>query len=469
MLNEEPVFLPVAASAAPVSRRWETIAAALREDIVQGLFAPGSRLPNEAALAERFQVNRHTLRQAMQSLAREGFVQVRHGSGTFVRELVLDYALQRRTRMSENLAEAGEQGRRELLSHRQCPAGSRWAGGLHINPHAQVLQMRTRALVRGRPVSLSTAAYPLPRLNGMAEAFTRLASITAALAELGVADYTRARSVISSRLPSQEEADALARPVTQPVLVVDYSNVDAARLDGQAGWLGAGVNAGPASLVRYAVYWVPEPAHALAQMGEQWLSQDPAEAPIAEPALYGCHATLKPPFRLAAGCHEADVLAAVQALAQGHQGFDMPALRVARLHDFLALRPLQALEQDHALWRLADACVSELDFLRQPASEAELQKRRSAGLDPQQEALLLCWGYPHVLARWRFHMTLSNAVFSAQEGGLAAAALQTRLQALFASALGERLRCEAICVFRQDAPGQAFCLSHRFRLGASMA
>ena len=235
MPTEEPVFLPIAASPTPLSRRWETIAAALREDIVQGLFAPGSRLPNESALAERFGVNRHTLRQAMQGLAREGFVQVRHGSGTFVRELVLDYALQRRTRMSENLAQAGEQGRRELLTQAPGVAGSRWAKGLRVSPQAQVLQMSTRALVRGRPVSLCNAAYPLPRLSGMAEAFARLGSITAALAELGVSDYTRERSVISSRLPSQQEADALARPVTQPVLVVDYSNVDAAGVPIEAG------------------------------------------------------------------------------------------------------------------------------------------------------------------------------------------------------------------------------------------
>ncbi len=39
-------------------------------------------------------------------------------------------------------------------------------------------------------------------------------------------DYTRARSVVSTRLPTQAEADALSRPATQPVLVVHYVNVD---------------------------------------------------------------------------------------------------------------------------------------------------------------------------------------------------------------------------------------------------
>jgi GntR family transcriptional regulator, phosphonate transport system regulatory protein len=219
---------------APAIRRWESIAAALRDDITQGRLRPGERLPNEAALAARFEVNRHTLRQAVQALARDGFVRVAQGSGTYVRELVLDYALQRRTRLSQNLAAAGETAQRELLAH-ELAQGGEWARDLGLGSKARLQLMYTRAKVRGRPVSLCTAAYPLPRLAGMVQAFEATASITAALARLGVADYTRARSVVSCRLPTPAEADALARPATQPVLVVRYVNVDAQGVPVEAG------------------------------------------------------------------------------------------------------------------------------------------------------------------------------------------------------------------------------------------
>ena len=220
-------------TAAPI-RRWESIAAVLRQDITAGRLRPGERLPNEAALAARFEVNRHTLRQAVQALARDGFVRVAQGSGTFVRELVLDYALQRRTRLSQNLAAVGETAQRELLAHEQL-RGSEWARELGVSTRANLQLMYTRATVRGRPVNLATSAYPLPRLAGMVEAFTETGSITAALQRLGVADYTRARSVVSCRLPTAAEADALARPATQPVLVVRYVNVDAQGVPVEAG------------------------------------------------------------------------------------------------------------------------------------------------------------------------------------------------------------------------------------------
>ncbi len=224
MSSTDDSFLKVAEVEAGL-KRWEQVAQALREDLTAGRYAPGAKLPNETQLAERFAVNRHTLRQAMQALAREGYVQVLHGSGTYARELVVDYALQRRTRLSENLAQAGERATRELLRQSIESAGE-WGAALKLGARAEVELLRTRAVVRGRPVALTRAAFVRPRLAGIGNALARRGSVTEALRALGVADYTRARSTISARLPQGDEADLLARPPSQPVLVVHYLNVD---------------------------------------------------------------------------------------------------------------------------------------------------------------------------------------------------------------------------------------------------
>ncbi len=225
MLKDDSIPAAAPDSAEAGRARWQAIAAQLRADILAGRVAPGERLPNEQSLADRFGVNRHTLRQAVQALVREGHLNVRQGCGTFVRELVLDYALQRRTRLTENLARMGETAGRQLRSHYAAVAAE-WAAPLRVTPRSKVVVLETLAAVRGRPVSLSTGAFPCPRFAGIASLVDRHGSITRALAELGVVDYTRARSVVSTRLPTQAEADALARPMTQPVLVVQYVNVD---------------------------------------------------------------------------------------------------------------------------------------------------------------------------------------------------------------------------------------------------
>ncbi|MGY4827069.1 DUF1045 domain-containing protein [Sphaerotilaceae bacterium SBD11-9] len=220
---------------------------------------------------------------------------------------------------------------------------------------------------------------------------------------------------------------------------------------------------------RYAVYYTPPPTHALWHAGCDWLQRDPAadearpptRADVHEPWRYGFHATLKPPMRLAAGRDEAGLRRAVEQLAQRTPRFEMPALSVQWLSDFIALRPVALLLPAHPLRRLADDCVTELDAWRAPASPEELQRRAALPLDATQREMLQRYGYPHVLGQWRFHMTLSNAL-PADDAWRAA--MQQAATRHFAAALSQPLACDALSLFVEPAPGQPFRLLQRYPL-----
>jgi GntR family transcriptional regulator len=62
----------------------DVVRAELRRLIIEGEFPPGSKLPNEDALCQRFAVSRITLREAVRGLIEEGYVVRRQGAGTFV-------------------------------------------------------------------------------------------------------------------------------------------------------------------------------------------------------------------------------------------------------------------------------------------------------------------------------------------------------------------------------------------------
>jgi GntR family transcriptional regulator len=57
---------------------------ALLEDLIDGKLDPGTKLSNENELAERFAVSRATVREAVLGLMDAGYLDRRHGSGTFV-------------------------------------------------------------------------------------------------------------------------------------------------------------------------------------------------------------------------------------------------------------------------------------------------------------------------------------------------------------------------------------------------
>ncbi|QXJ20621.1 winged helix-turn-helix transcriptional regulator [Actinomadura graeca] len=56
---------------------------ALRKRLKDGTYAPGSRLPSEAALCAEFNVARNTVRRALAALEAEGLMMVRTGLGRF--------------------------------------------------------------------------------------------------------------------------------------------------------------------------------------------------------------------------------------------------------------------------------------------------------------------------------------------------------------------------------------------------
>jgi hypothetical protein len=208
--------------------------------------------------------------------------------------------------------------------------------------------------------------------------------------------------------------------------------------------------------MRAALYWAPAIDDPLAHAGNEWLGRDPETgAMLRQPAiegisalthtprLYGFHATLRPPMRLSTGWEEFCAAAAAAVAAQ-YAPFDLPPLVVANENGFLALclsAPCPAL---HAL---ADACVAHTDRHRLGPDAAELAQRRAAGLSAEEDALLLRWGYPYVMQRWSFHMTLSCRLSETDMARLLPLA-----RAHFAPALAVPRRVTDICIFTQGPP-----------------
>jgi putative phosphonate metabolism protein len=224
-----------------------------------------------------------------------------------------------------------------------------------------------------------------------------------------------------------------------------------------------------AGTARFAIYYAPRNDDPLAQAGSAWLGRDAESGATSmgpdiqaitaltdEPRRYGFHATLKPPMRLTPGRNWADLAAAVRRLAASAAPFMLPSLHVADLHGFLALR-----EIDHCppLQALCDRCVADLDDLRAPPGEAELARRRKAGLTAAQDALLSRWGYPYVFEEWFFHMTLTRRLDAAEK-----AIVKPVADAFFGPSLHLRRHVTDICLFTQSGPDAAFVIAERVAL-----
>jgi putative phosphonate metabolism protein len=224
---------------------------------------------------------------------------------------------------------------------------------------------------------------------------------------------------------------------------------------------------------RYAIYFVPDPDTALYRFGSAVLGYDcftgaqipPLDAlPVdtgtwseltCEPRRYGFHATLKAPFRLAAGRTEAELIS--QFIEFSRTIAMAPTIQpaICLLRHFVAITPANVCP---GLSGLAASCVKHFDDFRAPLTGADRSQRLAAHLTPRQIGHIGRWGYPYVFDDFRFHMTLT--------GALAADCQQTML-----AYLQRRLVCshgdgpiaiDRLALLRQDNAGARFVvLAHR--------
>lgn len=207
---------------------WRQIQRILEKDIAGGNTLAGEKLPTEAELAERFGVNRHTVRRALGVLESKGLVRIEQGRGIFVREPVLDYSLARRVRFSENLLKQRRSPSGRLLDAAVVIAPREVAERLALMPGSEVVHLEVAGAADGAPLNVATSFFPAARFPGFIPLYQETGSITAALARLGVPDYVRQWTRITARMPSARDADLLRQPRTRPVLVAESVNVDPA-------------------------------------------------------------------------------------------------------------------------------------------------------------------------------------------------------------------------------------------------
>ncbi len=215
---------------------------------------------------------------------------------------------------------------------------------------------------------------------------------------------------------------------------------------------------------RYAIYYAPAPGTPWWSFGAHWLGRDESSGAVlpqsppptlaadlferitAEPRRYGFHATLKAPFRLAADGDARVLVERVRTLAGRLESLPLGALVPVFMDGFVALVPPA---RNPALSDLAAACIKDLDDLRVPLGEADRARRRIDPSDARALDLLERYGYPHVLERFRFHMTLTGPIDTALAARVVSGIADT-VAHLNAEA---PLILDRLCVFFESGPG----------------
>lgn len=210
----------------PRSAIWKSIADTLLAEIAGGQYRPGDKLPTEGDLAARFGVNRHTVRHALASLAEAGIIYSRRGAGVFVSLKPADYPIGRRVRFHQNLLASGQLPSRDIHRIETRPSNAAEAEALGLPSGAMVHVMEGVSLADAVPIAAFASVFPADRTPGLPIQLAAVASVTQALAAIGINDYTRASTRLTAISATPLLALKLRLAEGAPVLRSVAINID---------------------------------------------------------------------------------------------------------------------------------------------------------------------------------------------------------------------------------------------------
>ena len=202
------------------------IADELRQNIQESVFKVGDRLPTETDLSERFGVNRHTLRRAMEVLRNEGIVDVERGRGTFVVSAPITFPIGKRVRFNESLKAQSLNLQVQVLQTIEIKADTKIANHLEIAVGAVVVLFERLSFIDEIPVSISSSHFPSTRFPGLLDHCKHYRSISEMLQHEYDCDHIRRSTRLSARLARAKDARLLRMPATNPILLSESVNID---------------------------------------------------------------------------------------------------------------------------------------------------------------------------------------------------------------------------------------------------
>jgi GntR family transcriptional regulator len=202
------------------------IADEVRRRVDTGEWTPGERLPSEPDLAVELGVSRPTLREALRLLATEGWLERKHGSGTYVSQRVpVHNSIETNFGVTDLIIGAGRvpgTSKREVRTER---AGAVIGRALGVSATTTVVMLERIRLADGKPVVHSLDIFPPWSLDGQ-QVSSLTESVYEALAAHGSA-VVRGNAHISAVAADGMLAKALSMKKGAPLLRVEQLDLDA--------------------------------------------------------------------------------------------------------------------------------------------------------------------------------------------------------------------------------------------------
>ncbi|MFB8580925.1 GntR family transcriptional regulator [Enterococcus gallinarum] len=180
----------------------------IKANIENETYKIGDRLPSERELAKQFCVSRMTLRQAIQTLADEGILERKIGSGTYVARQKVQEKMSGTTSFTEIMRSLGRVPSSKAVAYFLTAPSSSEMEKLQLEGHETILRMERIRYADDVPICFEVASIPEKLIYNFSKEEI-ISSLYHVLEEKGGHKIGAASQTISAMIASEQIADYL--------------------------------------------------------------------------------------------------------------------------------------------------------------------------------------------------------------------------------------------------------------------
>ena len=184
----------------------------------------GQAIPSERQLTQELGVSRLTVRAALDELVRDGYLDRRHGSGTYVTEPKIAQPLTL-TSFSDEMRRRGMVPGSRTLELTTTPAGARLGRRLMVSPAEPLVRIKRLRLADAQPMAMEVLHVPEALVPGLTKSDLENHSFYELLQERYSIVIASGTQTIEPTVTNEEESEVLGVPLHTPAFLFERTTV----------------------------------------------------------------------------------------------------------------------------------------------------------------------------------------------------------------------------------------------------
>ena len=200
----------------------------IMNSIITKMIKPGTKLPSENELAEKYRVPRMTVRKALMILEERGFIYAKQGKGRYLKEesMKIQLNLSGKTSFTSKMKQLGYPLKTLNFYCEKISYDPIVYENLKADSNTAVYKISRMRYLNNEPIAIHNSYVSEARFPSIKDDGPFIESMFAYYQKLGYTDFSSSQTLLSITFPTTAEQELLACKSMVPLMVVESNCID---------------------------------------------------------------------------------------------------------------------------------------------------------------------------------------------------------------------------------------------------